>query len=117
MNSKRILVFGATAAMSMASFYAQATAGHVGLEACVDAMVGELSEASGKQVGYSVDSTRDNFDRDLRTREVISLYAREPGSDALVSRMDCFIDRRGRVLRLKDLPLEDDMGKRVTKAE
>jgi len=117
MNSKKLFVIGTAAAMSMASLYAQATAGHVGLEACVDAMVGELSEASGTQVGYSLDSASDNFDRDLRSREVISLYAREPGSDVLVSRMDCFVDRRGRVLRLKDMPLEDDMGKRVTKTD
>jgi len=117
MNSKRILIFGTAAAMSMASFYAHATAGHVGLEACVDAMVGELSEASGTPVGYSLDSASDNFDRSLGTREVISLYARDPHSDALISRMDCFVDRRGRVLRLKDMPLDDDMGKRVTKAE
>lgn len=117
MNSRKFFVIGAAAAMSMASLYANATAGHVGLEACVDAMVGELSEASGTQVGYSLDSASDNFDRDLRSREVISLYARDPGSDVLVSRMDCFVDRRGRVLRLKEMPLEDDMGKRVTKAD
>ena len=117
MNSKGILVIGTAAAMSMASFHVLATAGHVGLEACVDAMVGELSEASGAPVGYSLNSASDNFDRALRSREVISLYARDPGSDALVSRMDCFVDRRGRVLRLKDMPLDDDMGKRVTKAE
>jgi len=117
MNSKRILVIGATAAMSMASFYAQATAGHVGLEACVDAMVGELSEARSTQVGYRLDSASDNFDRSLGQREVISLYARDPNNDVLISRMDCFVDRRGRVLRLKDMPLEDDMGKRVTKAD
>jgi len=117
MNSKRIFVIGATAAMSMASFYANATAGHVGLEACVDAMVGELSEANGTPVGYSLDSASDNFDRDLKSREVISLYARDPSTDALVSRMDCVVDRRGRILRLKDMPLEDDMGDRVTKAD
>jgi hypothetical protein len=117
MNSKRIFVIGAAAAMSMASFYANATAGHVALEACVDAMVGELSEANGTQVGYRLDSESDNFDRNLRTREVISLYARDPGSDVLVSRMDCVVDQRGRVIRLKDMPLEDDMDKRVTKAD
>ena len=117
MNSKRIFVIGVTAAMSMASFYANATAGHVGLEACVDAMVGELSEANGTQVGYSLDSASDNFDRNLRAREVISLYARDPSTDALVSRMDCVVDRRGRIPRLKDMPLEDDMGDRVTKVE
>jgi hypothetical protein len=117
MNSKKVFFIGIGAAMSMAAFQAQATTGHVGLEACVDAMVGELSEASGTQVGYRLDSASDNFDRQLSRREVISLYARVPGSDALVSRMDCFLDRRGRVLRLKDMPLEDDMDKRVTKAE
>lgn len=117
MNSKRIIVIGAAAAMSMGSFYAQATAGHVGLEACVDAMVGEISETSGTQVGYRLDSERDDFDRRLRTREVISLYARDPGSDVLVSRMDCVVDRHGRVIRLKDMPLDDDMDKRVTKAD
>jgi len=117
MNSKRIFIIGVTAAMSMVSFYANATAGHVGLEACVDAMVGELSETNGTPVGYSLDSASDNFDRDLKSREVISLYARDPSTDALVSRMDCVVDRRGRILRLKDMPLEDDMGDRVTKAD
>jgi len=118
MNSKRLIVIGSAAAMSVASFYTYATAGHVGLEACVDAMVGELSESKGSDVGYQLDSTKDNFDRKLGMREVISLYARNPKSDELVSRMDCVVDRHGRVLRLNTLPLDyDEMGERVTKVE
>jgi hypothetical protein len=50
--------------------------------------------------------------------ERISLYARNPQNNELVSRMDCDVDHKGRVLRLKNLPLDsDDAGKLVTKAE
>jgi hypothetical protein len=96
MNSKRLLVIGSAAAMSMASFYTHATAGHIGLEACASAMVGELSASSGTHMGFQVDSSKDNFDRKLGVREVISLYARDPDSDELVARMDCVVDQRGR---------------------
>jgi len=118
MNSKRLLVIGSAAAMSMASFYTHATAGHIGLEACASAMVGELSASSGTDMGFQVDSSKDNFDRKLGVREVISLYARDPDSDELVARMDCVVDQRGRVLRLNTLPLDyDESGDRVTKVE
>jgi hypothetical protein len=118
MNSKRLLVIGSATAMSMASFYTHATAGHVGLEACADAMVGELSTSGGTLVGYQLDLSKDNFDRKLGAREVISLYARDPKSDELVARMDCVVDQRGRVLRLNTLPLDhDESGDRLTKVE
>jgi len=117
MNSKRIFVIGVTAAMSMASFYANATAGHVGLEACASALAGKLSDTNGTPVGYRLENESDIFDKQLLNREIISLYARDPSNDVLVSRVDCFVDQHGHVLRLKDMPLEDDMDKRVTKAD
>ncbi|HEY5774476.1 MAG TPA: hypothetical protein VIS57_00180 [Xanthomonadales bacterium] len=118
MNSKKLIVIGSAAAMSMASFYTHATTGHVGLEACVDALVSELSESTGTPVGYQLDSGGDNFDRKLRSRERISLYARDPQNNELVSKMDCFVDRKGRVLRLKSMPLDsEDTGNLVTKVE
>jgi len=118
MNSKRLLIIGSATAMSMASFYTHATAGHAGLEACASAMVGELSASSDTHMGYRPDSSKDNFGRKLGVREVISLYARDPKSDELVSRMDCVVDQRGRVLRLHTLPLDyDESGDRVTKVE
>ncbi|MGA9575444.1 MAG: hypothetical protein WBS20_16000 [Lysobacterales bacterium] len=118
MNSKKLIVIGSAAAMSMASFHTHATAGHVGLVACVDALVGELSESSGTQVGYSLNSASDNFDRDLRAREVITLFARNPQNNELVSKMDCIVDRRGRALRLNNLPLDyGEEGNRIAKAE
>jgi len=118
MNRKKLIVIGSAAAMSMASFYTHATAGHVGLVACFDALVSELSESTGAPVGYQLNSGGDNFDRKLGSMERISLYARNPQNNELVSRMDCDVDHKGRVLRLKNLPLDsDDAGNLVTKAE
>ena len=106
MNIRKTVFTGITAAMSLAPFYAQANTGQIGLQACAEALVSELSTSNGSQVSYQVDDTLDNFDTKLKKREVISLFATDAQSQELVSRMDCVVDKWGRVIRLDQLPLD-----------
>ena len=94
--------------MSMAPFHTHATTGQAGLEACADALVSELSISNGTAVSYQLDSANEGFERKMQSLELISLYARDPQSSELVSKMDCVVNSRGRVIRLTNQPLEDE---------
>jgi hypothetical protein len=118
MNSKKKLFTKCAIAIAMVPFNASATTAQAGLEACADALVTELSIDNGSEVSYRLDSANEDFDRKLRTPERISLYARDPHSSELVSRMDCFISRKGRVIRLTKMPLVDvDSANQVSKID
>ena len=118
MNSKKGLFFKCTLAVAMVPFHANATTAQTGLEACADALVSELSIANGSDVNYRLDSANEGFDRRLRSPERISLYARDPHSSELVSRMDCIVSSRGRVIRLTDMPLDAaENGDQLTKTD
>lgn len=106
MNSKKKFLIKCTVAMSMAPFHTHATTGQVGLEACADALVSELSLSNGTAVSYQLDSANEGFDRKMQSLELISLYARDPQSSELVSKMDCVVNSKGRVIRLTKLSLE-----------
>ena len=118
MNSKKKLLANCTIAMAMIPFHTHATTGQVALEACADALVSELSSSNGTAVSYQLDSANEGFDRKMQSLERISLYARDPQSSELVSKMDCVVNSRGRVIRLTNMPLESlENGKQVSKAE
>ena len=117
MNSKKRFLISCTAAISMVPFYTHAATGQIGLEACADALVSKLSTSSST-VTYQLDSANEGFERRLDTHEVLSLYARDPQSSELVSRMDCIVNSKGRVIRLTTLPLDvEETGNKVSKAE
>ncbi len=107
MNSKKRLFAKCALAITMVPFNASAATAQAGLEACADALVTELSMDNGSDVSYRLDSANEGFDRKLRTTERISLYARDPHTSELVSRMDCFVSSKGRVIRLTKMPLDD----------
>jgi hypothetical protein len=108
MNSNKTVLLGFAAALSLAPFLAHAKTGQIGLQACAEALVTKLSANNGSSVGYRVDDTLDNFDTRLKKREIISLYATDVASNELVSRMDCIVDRWGRVIRLETLPVDTE---------
>ena len=118
MNSKRKLLAKCTTAMAMVPFHTHATTGQVGLEACADALASELSSSNGTAVSYQLDSANEGFDKKMQSVERISLYARDPQSSKLVSKMDCVVNRKGRVIRLTNIPLEaSETGDRVSKVD
>ena len=118
MNSKKRLLATCTLAIAMVPFHANATTGQKVLEACADALVNELSIENGSAVSYRLDSDNKGFDRKLRSPERISLYARDPHSSELVSQMDCFVNSKGRVIRLTNIPMDAvESANRVSKAD
>lgn len=116
MNSKKRLLVKCSLAMAIVPFHANATTAQTGLEACADALVNELSISNGSTVSYQLNSANEGFDRKLRSPERISLYARDPHSSELVSQMDCFVNKKGHVIRLTNIPLDTvESGNRVSK--
>jgi hypothetical protein len=104
--------------MSLIPFQTYAATGQVGLQACADALVSELSISNGTPVNYRMDAANEDFERKLQSREVFSLYARESQSSELVSRMDCVVNSRGKVIRLTNKPLDEKAAsKQVSKVD
>jgi len=104
--------------MALVPFHAHATTARTGLEACADALVSELSISNGSDVSYRLDLDTADFDRKLQSPERISLYARDPQSSELVSKMDCVVNSRGRVIRLTNMPMDAaETGKQFSKTD
>ena len=118
MNSKKRLFVKCTLAMAIVPFHAHANTAQAGLEACADALASELSISNGTDVSYRLDSANEGFDGKMQSLERISLYARDPQSSELVSQMDCVVNRKGRVIRLTNIPLDAGRtAKQVSKAD
>lgn len=118
MNSKKRLFVKCTLAMAMVPFQVHANTAQTALEVCADALVSELSVSNGSDVSYRLDSTNEGFDRKMRSLERISLYARDPQSSELVSRMDCVVNSRGRIIRLTNMPLDAaETGAQISKLD
>ena len=116
MNSKKRLFVKCTLAIAMVPFQAHANTAQTALEVCADALASELSEANGTDVRYRLDSANEGFDRKMQSLERISLSARDPQSSELVSKMDCVVNSRGRIIRLTNVPLDTaKTGKQVSK--
>lgn len=117
MNSNKTFLFGCALAVAMAPVSSHAVTGHAGLEACTEAMVSELSKASGNELAYKFDKSNVNFDRHLSSFEMISLDARDAVNNELVSSVDCIVNQKGQVVRLKTKPVYDaDLKDAVTQA-
>jgi hypothetical protein len=118
MNSKKRIFAKCTLMMALVPFHTQASSGHIGLEACADALVSELSASNGSAVNYQLDPANEDMDRKLQSLELFSLYARDPSSSELVSRMDCVVNNNGKVIRLTNKPLSDEeITKQVSKVD
>lgn len=118
MNSKKRLFVKCTLAIAMVPFQVHANTAQTALETCADALASELSLANGSDVSYRLDSANEGFDRKMQSLERISLYARDPHSSELVSKMDCVINSRGRIIRLTNMPLDTaEAGKQVSKLD
>lgn len=118
MNSKKQLLAKCTLAMAMVPFHTHATTRQVGLEACADALVNELSLANGTDVSYQMDSANAGFKGKMQPLEHYSLYARDTRNNELVSKMDCVVNHKGRVIRITDMPLDtSEKNKQVSKLD
>jgi len=116
MNSKRRLLTKCALAIAMVPFHTYATTRQVGLEACADALVNELTLSNGSAVSYQLDPANEGFGGRMTSVELYSLYAKDSQSSELVSKMDCVVNSRGRVIRLTNMPLEaSETGKQVSK--
>jgi len=93
--------------MSLVPFQTHAATGQIGLQACADALVSELSISNGTPVSYQMDEANEVYTSKLQTREVFTLYARDSQSSELVSTMECIVNSKGKVIRLTNKPLDD----------
>jgi len=106
MSKNRILKTGLVLAIASVSVQGHAASRQAGLEACAEAMVNGLAKAQGAPMVLNLDPQSSAGTRKLSSRDVFHLDAYDPGSDKVVARTDCVVDRRASVIRLIEVPLD-----------
>lgn len=86
---------------------ASATADSQGdaLQACSVAVAGSMAEAQGLEPKVSLDTSGIRSGWPLSSKTLFHLDVHDPDTEEVVGRYDCFVDKRGRVERLRPLPL------------
>lgn len=104
MKGKSMLFTACAAAAVMAHTGAEAATGRDGLEACVEALAKEISEAQGAGVNARISEDSTGHGRRLESATLFHLDARDPRDGEIVYKADCVVNARGDVQRLTRLP-------------
>jgi len=102
---KSVIAVAALAAFSFPTA-AQAAKGADGLEACVSALVKDLSSAQDFPMQATISEDSFVAEERLGRRTLIHLDARDPVSREIVVKADCVVNRQAEVIRLERLPDE-----------
>lgn len=108
MNKHRMIRIGFALAMVAVPFYLQAGTKQAGLEACAEAMVGDLASSQGAPMVYNLNPDARKDRGRLHRREVFHLDALDPKDDAVIARVDCVVNHKAEVTRLIPVPLEGE---------
>lgn len=106
MNNRTFLKASILAAMTAVPFHANALSRSAGLDACADAMVSELADKRGVPMVYNMDPESTGSAKPMTRREIYHLDAKDPKSEEVVARYDCFINNNAQVQKLVPVPLE-----------
>jgi hypothetical protein len=106
MKNSTVIRSALLAAMAAAPFHAHALSAKAGLDACADAMVSELADKQGAPMVYNLDPSSTKSPRPIGRSELYHLDARDPKSEEVIARYDCFINHDAQVQKLVRVPLD-----------
>lgn len=106
MKGKSMFVASCVVVAALAHPTAEAASGRDALEACVEALTKEISEAQGAGVNARISENSSGHGRRLDSPAVFSLDARNPRDGEIVYKADCTVNSRGQVQRLIKLPMD-----------
>lgn len=114
MNKPNMRTIGCVMALSLVPFSANAVTESQALEACADALAGEISGTKGIETAYRMDESLPESSRRVGVATLFHLDARDPESQEVVARADCWVSRGAKVKRLVPVPIEaEDAEKRA----
>ena len=114
MNKPNMKTIGCALALSLAPFSANAVTESQALEACADALAGQISGTTGIETAYRLDQDLPASSRRMDEVEMFHLDARDPESQEVVARADCWVNKRAKVKRLVPVPIDaEDAEKRA----
>lgn len=105
MNNRKVISLGFALAVSALPLQAHAIPSKYGLDACVKAMVEDLSETNGVPIEFQTDPDSKAGRSRLGRREVFHLDARDSKTNEVVARVDCVVNERAEVRELITMPL------------
>lgn len=111
MNKPNMKTMGFALALSLVPFSANAVTETKALEACADALAGEISGDTGVETAYRLDQDLPESSRRLGQVEVFHLDAHDPESQEVVARADCWVSRSAKVKRLVPVSLDAEDAK------
>ena len=114
MNKPNMKTIGCTLALSLVPFSANAVTESKALEACANALASDISGNTGIETAYRMDEDFPASSRRLGEVQLFHLDARDPDSQEVVARADCWVNRSAKVKRLLPVPVEaEDAEKRA----
>ena len=111
MNKPNMKTIGCTLALSLVPISANAVTESAALEACAKALAGEISGDTGVETTYRLDQELPTSSRRVGDVEMFHLDARDPDSQEVVARADCWVGRGAKVKRLIPLSLDAEDAK------
>jgi len=108
MKHRKIMISSLTVATAMLSMSVNAATRTDGLNACAQAAVTELGERQNSELGYSLSPDSMTSGARMKHRELFHLDITKPGSDTVVARIDCVVDRKARVRDLIKVPIDGE---------
>jgi hypothetical protein len=106
MKGKKTIGMVCVAAASFMHMNVQAASGKEGLDACVSALVQELSAGQGSAVQGLISDDSYVPNHKLSRHTTIHLDARDTRNSEIVAKADCVVDSRAKVKDLTILPAD-----------
>jgi hypothetical protein len=102
-HGKSLFAIGALAAC-LSPTAAFAATGEDGFEACVSALVQDLSDAQGFPLQATISEDTAVANNRLNRRNRFYLDVRDPASREIVAKIDCIVNKQAEVVELLRLP-------------
>ena len=105
MNIKTIFSISCAIAVASAPVKSHARIDKSGLNACATAMTDKLAEAQGAPVDFRFEEGDSMSGKANSNAGVWYLDARDPRTQKVVARINCYVNSRAQVTRLTEVPL------------
>ena len=105
MNSSTKSTLACASLLVLFSPASQATTDKYAMQNCAEALRQKVESDQGQAVDMTLGGSIATSNRYISTNAVYHLTAIDPKTDEPVAKLDCYVDRRGKIMRLKTVPV------------
>ena len=106
MSHRKVVISGCAVVATIFSLSVNAATRTDGLNACAQAVVTKLGDAQSVPINFSLAPETETSGIRLKNREIFHMDFLNPGSDKVIAKVDCTVDRKANIRSLKYVPLD-----------